>query len=396
MALKTLCVVGTRPEAIKLAPVIARLRQQPGVSCSVCATGQHREMLDQVLTLFDIAVDHDLKVMQPGQGLVQLTARLLVALGEVLEKDRPDLVIVQGDTTTCFVAALAAFYAGVPVAHVEAGLRTGDLAAPFPEEANRSLVGRLTALHFAPTTAARDNLLAEGIEAERIWVTGNTVIDALLDVSERTRQMPDPPPDIARSLDQDWLAADRRLVLVTGHRRENFGQGFEDLCSAIAALARRHADWCFVYPVHLNPNVQKPVRRILGDIDNIALIDPLEYLPFVWLMDRCDVVLTDSGGIQEEGPSLGKPVLVMREVTERPEAVAAGTVMLVGTSREKIEAGVESVLLDPAVYRRMARAHNPYGDGHAAERIVSAVVAWHNGADAVRSTANTERAKAAS
>lgn len=396
MALKTLCVIGTRPEAIKLAPVVARLRREPGVVCSVCATGQHREMLDQVLTLFDAAVDYDLKVMRPDQGLVQLTARLLVALGEVLEQDRPDLVIVQGDTTTCFAAALAAFYAGVPVAHVEAGLRTGDLAAPFPEEANRSLVGRLTALHFAPTTAARDNLLAEGIDPDRIWVTGNTVIDALLDVSARTRRMPDPPPDIARPLDRGWLAADRRLILVTGHRRENFGRGFEDLCSAIAALARRHTDWRFVYPVHLNPNVQEPVRRILGDIDNIALIDPLGYLSFVWLMNRCDVILTDSGGIQEEAPSLGKPVLVMREVTERPEAMASGAVILVGTSREKIEAGVESVLLDPDVYRRMTRAQNPYGDGHAAGRIVSAVVAWRNGADAVGSAADTERAKATS
>lgn len=377
MALRVLSVLGTRPEAIKLAPVIKRLEATPGVESAVCATAQHRRMLDQVLGLFGIVPDFDLDLMRPGQDLYDLTARVLTALKPVLTDAKPDVVLVQGDTTTCFGAALAAFYAHSPVAHVEAGLRTGDLAAPFPEEANRGLVSRLARLHFAPTTTSRQNLLAEGIAADRIWVTGNTVIDALLAVREKAVAAGGAGALTAERCG-DWMAGTRR-VLITGHRRESFGIGFENLCTAIRTLAERHPDWRFVYPVHLNPNVQEPVGRILGGLMNVALIEPLEYLPFVWLMDSADVILTDSGGIQEEGPSLGKPVLVMRAVTERPEAVEAGTVMLVGTNRDMIVGGVESVLLDAALYDRMARAHNPYGDGRAAERIADILCDWSEG-----------------
>ena len=377
MALRVLSVLGTRPEAIKLAPVITRLADTPGVVSLVCATAQHRQMLDQVLSLFEIAPDYDLDLMRPGQDLYELTARVLTAMKPVLEKAKPDILIAQGDTTTCLAASLAAFYAGVPIGHVEAGLRTGDLAAPFPEEANRVLVSRLARLHFAPTAKSRDNLLAEGTPAERIFVTGNTVIDALLSVRGKAAEAGADAIDPA--LRRDWLAG-RHRVLITGHRRESFGGGFESLCAAIRDLAERHGDWRFIYPVHLNPNVREPVGRILGGLSNVALIEPLEYLPFVWLMDSTDLILTDSGGIQEEGPSLGKPVLVMRTVTERPEAVEAGTVMLVGTERAKIIEGTESVLLDRELYQRMSRAHNPYGDGRSAERIADILLQWAGGA----------------
>lgn len=379
MALRVLSVLGTRPEAIKLAPVITRLADTPGVVSLVCATAQHRQMLDQVLSLFEIAPDYDLDLMRPGQDLYELTARVLTAMKPVLEKAKPDILIAQGDTTTCLAASLAAFYAGVPIGHVEAGLRTGDLAAPFPEEANRVLVSRLARLHFAPTAKSRDNLLAEGTPAERIFVTGNTVIDALLSVRGKAAEAGAGADAIDPALRRDWLAG-RHRVLITGHRRESFGGGFESLCAAIRDLAERHGDWRFIYPVHLNPNVREPVGRILGGLSNVALIEPLEYLPFVWLMDSTDLILTDSGGIQEEGPSLGKPVLVMRTVTERPEAVEAGTVMLVGTEREKIIEGTESVLLDRELYQRMSRAHNPYGDGRAAERIADILLQWAGGA----------------
>lgn len=374
MPLRVLSVVGTRPEAIKLAPVILRLRDAPGVHGVVCASGQHREMLDQVLGLFDIVPDHDLDVMQPGQDLYDVTSRVLLAMREVLALERPDIVLVQGDTTTCLSAALAAFYAGIPVGHVEAGLRTGDLTAPFPEEANRSLVTRITALHFAPTDQSRENLLREGVAPDSITVTGNTVIDALLSIRGRAADLAAFP--FSDGLRSDWLRPGARRLLITGHRRENFGTGFENLCSAIADLAAGHPDWQIIYPVHLNPNVQEPVRRILGGVKNVALIEPLDYLPFVWLMDTADVILTDSGGIQEEAPSLGKPVLVMRDVTERPEAVQAGTVRLVGTDRKKIVTGVESVMLDEKTYKRMSKAHNPYGDGKAAGRIHAAIEQW--------------------
>lgn len=391
MPLRVLSVVGTRPEAIKLAPVILRLHKAPGIQGAVCATGQHREMLDQVLGLFGIVPDYDLDVMQPGQDLYDVTSRVLLAMRGVLEQERPDIVLVQGDTTTCLSAALAAFYAGVPVGHVEAGLRTGDLAAPFPEEANRSLVTRITALHFAPTDQSRENLLREGVDPDSISVTGNTVIDALLSIRARAAALTDFPfPEALRA---DWQNPDGRRLLVTGHRRENFGPGFENLCNAIAELAKRHSDWQVIYPVHLNPNVQEPVRRILGDVKNVALIEPLDYLPFVWLMDTADVILTDSGGIQEEAPSLGKPVLVMRDVTERPEAVEAGTVRLVGTDRNKIVTGVESVMLDDATYKRMSKAHNPYGDGKAAERIQAAIESWA-GIGSARAADRAKRVKA--
>jgi UDP-N-acetylglucosamine 2-epimerase (non-hydrolysing) len=373
--MRVLSVFGTRPEAIKMAPVVLALAAADDIDARVCVTGQHRQMLDQVLGLFDIKPDYDLDVMLQGQDLFDVTARSLLGLRNVLRKDRPDLVLVQGDTTTCFAAALAAFYEQIPVGHIEAGLRTGDLAAPFPEEGNRSLVGRITTYHFPPTEGSRQNLLDEGVTDDRIWVTGNTVIDALLMVRDKLQSRPQGHwiECFGQALYDCVTDAARRMVLITGHRRENFGQGFIDLCSAIRDVAVAHPDWDLVYPVHLNPNVQKPVFDILGGHDNIHLIEPQDYEPFVWLMDQSDMILTDSGGIQEEAPSLGKPVLVMREVTERPEAVEAGTVRLVGTDREAIRSGVELLLTDEKIYNRMARAHNPYGDGKAAARILAAI-----------------------
>ena len=372
MTLRVLSIFGTRPEAIKMAPVVLGLARADGIESRVCVTAQHREMLDQVLDLFKIRPDHDLDVMAAGQDLFDITVRSLLGLRDVLRKERPDVVLVQGDTTTCFTAALASFYEGIPVGHVEAGLRTGDLRAPFPEEANRSLVGRLAAYHFAPTAGAQRNLLAESVPSDRIWVTGNTVIDALFIV----RDMVDAYGEdhwrghFGAKLYERIMDSARKLILITGHRRENFGQAFIDLCSAIRDLANAHPDWDFLYPVHLNPNVRKPVYDILAGLNNIVLIEPEDYAPFVWLMDRSDMILTDSGGIQEEGPALGKPVLVMRNVTERPEAVEAGTVMLVGTDRMRIVEGVERILLDGSVYKFMSHAHNPYGDGHAVPRII--------------------------
>lgn len=375
MSLRVLSVFGTRPEAIKMAPVVLALAAAPGIESRVCVTAQHRQMLDQVLRLFEIHPDHDLDVMRPGQDLFDVTARALLGLRDVLQQDQPDLVLVQGDTTTCFAAALAAFYEHIPVGHVEAGLRTGDLAAPFPEEANRSLVGRIATYHFPPTEGARRNLLAEGIPAASIHVTGNTVIDALLMVRDKLAARPAQYwiDCFGAELHARVTSPHRKMVLITGHRRENFGQGFVDLCNAIRDVAVAHPDWDLVYPVHLNPNVQQPVFDILGGHDNIRLIQPLDYEPFVWLMDQSDMILTDSGGIQEEAPSLGKPVLVMRAVTERPEAVEAGTVRLVGTDRMAIREGVEELLTDAELYGRMSRAHNPYGDGKASERILSII-----------------------
>jgi UDP-N-acetylglucosamine 2-epimerase (non-hydrolysing) len=375
MSFSVLTVFGTRPEAIKMAPVVRQLAAAPELRSTVCITGQHREMLDQVLALFEIVPDHDLSLMRPGQDLFDVTAGALLGLRDVLRQVRPDLVLVQGDTTTCLAAALAAFYERVAVGHVEAGLRTWDLAAPFPEEANRSLVSRIASLHFAPTARSRDNLLREGIAPEAIQVTGNTVIDALLIARELLPAQPEArwAAAVGEALHRRLSAPPGPVVLVTGHRRESFGAGFVELCTAIALLARAHPDWSFVYPVHLNPNVRRPVFDILSGLANVALIEPLDYLPFVWLMDRADVILTDSGGIQEEAPSLGKPVLVMRDVTERPEAVDAGTVRLVGTSRQRIRANLEELLADSTVYETMARAHNPYGDGLASTRILAAV-----------------------
>jgi UDP-N-acetylglucosamine 2-epimerase (non-hydrolysing) len=364
---KILAVVGTRPEAIKLAPVILELRRQASRFLSrVCATGQHREMLDQALGLFDIKPDYDLDIMVHGQALAQITASAIQGLDRVLAEEVPDVVLVQGDTTTAFCGALAAYYRRVAVGHVEAGLRTGRKYAPFPEEINRSLIARVTDYHFSPTAQARNALLHEGIPASSIYVTGNTVIDALLWVRDRIRVSPPPLPEgLASALDG------RQFVLVTGHRRESFGEGFENICRAIRDVADSQSDIMFVYPVHLNPNVREPVYRILGGHERIRLVAPLPYESFVWLMDRASVVLTDSGGVQEEAPSLGKPVLVMRDTTERPEGVAAGNARLVGTRRERIVEELSRLMNDSAQRAAIARVSNPYGDGHAAMRIAN-------------------------
>ena len=361
--LRVLFVFGTRPEAIKLAPVIARLREQPAqFATRVAVTAQHRDLLDQVLDAFGIRPDHDLNLMRPGQSLFESSARILAALEPVLAEERPDWVLVQGDTTTAFCGALAAFYAGVRVGHVEAGLRTGDPRQPFPEEMNRVLITRLAAMHYAPTAEAAGNLAREGIPAESMLVTGNTGIDAVLEVRDRLAAGSLHAGPLPR------LDPSRKLILVTAHRRESFGAGFENICAALARLAAR-ADVEIVYPVHPNPNVREPVRRVLGGLSNVHLIDPVEYVSFVELMRRAHILLTDSGGIQEEAPSLGKPVLVMREKTERPEAVAAGTARLVGTHADRIVAECVELLDDAEGYARRARIHNPYGDGRAAIHI---------------------------
>ena len=369
--MKTVALVfGTRPEAIKLAPVERVLRGSTRLSCRVCVTAQHREMLDQVIRAFDIQVDADLDVMRAGQDLPELTARLIVAIDGWLRSERPDLVLVQGDTTTAFCATLAAFYRGIPVGHVEAGLRTGDLSSPWPEEGNRSLITRLARQHFAPTSRARDNLLREGIRDESILVTGNTAVDAIIAASERVRLSPPEVPGVPQTI----LGDDAPLVLVTGHRRESFGPGLARVCEAIATLARRLPNAHFVYPVHLNPNVNDPVRRMFRTehLENIHLISPLEYLPFVRMMVRATLILTDSGGIQEEAPTLGKPVLVTREVTERPEALEAGTAILVGTDSNRIVAEIERLISQPSARAAMVAGSNPFGDGRASERIVDA------------------------
>ncbi|MBL8800135.1 MAG: UDP-N-acetylglucosamine 2-epimerase (non-hydrolyzing) [Planctomycetia bacterium] len=369
--MKLLVVFGTRPEAIKMAPVVKALRAAPDLEHRVCVTAQHREMFDQVLRLFDIQPDYDLNVMARAQGqLTQLTSAILHGLHDVFDAYTPDRVLVHGDTTTTFAATLAAFYRRIAVGHVEAGLRTGNNYAPWPEEANRRLTSVLADLHFTPTTTASRNLEREGVPPDRIVLTGNTVIDALLDVVQRLRHDAVLAQDMAERF--AFLHPERRLVLVTGHRRENFGPGFERICLGLAQLARRDG-LEIVYPVHLNPQVQEPVRRILGGFPNIHLIAPQEYLPFVYLMDRSHLIITDSGGVQEEAPSLGKPVLVMRDTTERPEAVAAGTVRLVGTDERRIVAEANCLLDDANAYQRMSTVSNPYGDGDASSRIVAAL-----------------------
>ena len=367
---KVMVVFGTRPEAIKMAPVVSALRTTPGIETLVAVTAQHRQMLDQVLDLFDIVPDDDLDVMEPGQSLPGLFGRILNGMTGVLERRRPDLVLVHGDTSTTLAAALAAFYAKVPVGHVEAGLRTGNIQAPWPEEANRRLTAPLASLHFAPTPRSSDNLHAEGIDPDTIHVTGNTVIDALLTVVDKIEQEPALKNELATRF--PFLDDSKHLILVTGHRRENFGGGFEQMCGALSDLADR-GDTQIVYPVHLNPNVQEPVNRILGNKSGVVLIEPQDYLPFVYLMSRAHLILTDSGGVQEEAPSLGKPVLVMRETTERPEAVEAGTVRLVGTDRRRIVEEASILLNDQGAYQAMSRAHNPYGDGKASGRIAAAI-----------------------
>ena len=370
MSYKVLSVFGTRPEAIKMAPVVKAIEDTPDLENLVCVTAQHRAMLDQVLDLFEIVPDYDLNLMQHEQDLTDITERVLIGLREVLKKEKPDMVLVHGDTTTSFAAALSAFYAEVPVGHVEAGLRTYDLANPYPEEANRQLTSRLTTLHFAPTELAKQNLINEQVPNERIIVTGNTVIDSLFMTKKKLHSEEFDLELIAKQLG-GLTEQPNPLLLVTGHRRENFGEGFLNICEAIKSIALKNKELRIVYPVHLNPNVREPVFSILKNLDNVFLIDPLDYLPFVYLLDQSTLVLTDSGGIQEEAPSLGKPVLVMRNTTERPEAINAGTVILVGTNKETIIEKTQRLLEDKEFYNSMAKAHNPYGDGKAAGRIVN-------------------------
>lgn len=371
--MKVLSVFGTRPEAIKMAPLVKALAADDFFDARVCVTAQHREMLDQVLELFEIRPDYDLNLMKAGQDLYDITSGVLLGLREVLKDFQPDIVLVHGDTATTFAASLAAFYQQIPVGHVEAGLRTGDLYSPWPEEANRVLTGRLAALHFAPTERNRQALIRDHVSEDMIVVTGNTVIDALQWVVEKIEHSADLKQHIDITLQEAGLNTQvltNRYILVTGHRRENFGSGFENICSALRDLATANPETHFVYPVHLNPNVQEPVNRLLDGLDNIHLIKPLGYEPFVYLMQHSYLVLTDSGGVQEEAPGLGKPVLVMRDTTERPEAVEAGTVRLLGTRADVICKAVQELLDDKALYTRMSQAHNPYGDGKACEQII--------------------------
>lgn len=367
---KVLLVFGTRPEAIKMAPLAIALKAlNEDFETKVCVTGQHREMLDQVLSLFELEPDFDLNLMKPGQTLADITSGVLKGLNEVFDTWLPDVILVHGDTATTFAASLAAYYHKVQVGHVEAGLRTGDIYSPWPEEANRQLTSVLTQYHFAPTRNSYDNLIKENIDATNIVITGNTVIDALLTVKEKVETDQEMQARFAQQF--DFLDASKKLILVTGHRRENFGQGFEDICLALANIAQKNPEVQIVYPVHLNPNVQKPVNELLSGIDNIKLIEPQDYLPFVYLMNKSYLILTDSGGIQEEAPSLGKPVLVMRDTTERPEAVSAGTVKLVGTDPVVIEDSVMELLENEDLYKKMTEAHNPYGDGTACQQIIN-------------------------
>lgn len=370
--MKVLTVFGTRPEAIKMAPLALQLATDDRFDAKVCVTAQHREMLDQVLSLFELTPDYDLNLMKPGQDLTDITTGILQGIKPILAEFKPDMVLVHGDTATTFATTLAAYYQQIPVGHVEAGLRTGNLYSPWPEEANRKLTGALAEKHFSPTSTSKQNLLNEGIAESAITVTGNTVIDALLEVTHKL--------DTNEALASEqksrfpFLDNDQRMILVTGHRRESFGGGFERICQALAQTADAYPDTQIVYPVHLNPNVQEPVNRLLASHSNIHLIEPQDYLPFVYLMNRSHIILTDSGGIQEEAPSLGKPVLVMRDTTERPEAVDAGTVKLVGTDVATITGALDTLLASEAAYKEMSFAHNPYGDGKACQRIIDALL----------------------
>ncbi|HHF2857181.1 UDP-N-acetylglucosamine 2-epimerase (non-hydrolyzing) [Vibrio diabolicus] len=365
---RVLTVFGTRPEAIKMAPLVHALANDERFEAKCCVTAQHREMLDQVLELFDIKPDYDLDLMRAGQSLNDVTARILLELKPVLQEFKPDVVLVHGDTATTFAASLAAYYEQVPVGHVEAGLRTGNIYSPWPEEANRKLTGTLTQYHFAPTDTSQNNLLQENFDEKNISVTGNTVIDALFIIKDKI----DHDKSLQQQLSEQFpfLCENKKLVLVTGHRRESFGGGFERICEALALTAQKHPEAQIVYPMHLNPNVREPVNRILAGINNVHLIEPQQYLPFIYLMNKAHIILTDSGGIQEEAPSLGKPVLVMRDTTERPEAVEAGTVKLVGTNVDRIVTGLTTLLQDEQAYKEMSFAHNPYGDGKACQRIL--------------------------
>lgn len=371
---KVLCVFGTRPEAIKMAPVIKKLQKSPFVEVLVCITAQQREMLDQVLALFEFDADYDLDIMKHNQSLNEVTAKVILDLKPVLDDSNPDLVLVHGDTTTTLAASLAAFYNKIPVGHVEAGLRTRNIYSPWPEEINRQVASRIAALHFAPTTRSRENLLEECIVPDSIYVTGNTVIDALLETASLIDHSRDHQDRLQRMF--SFIDPTKKMILVTGHRRESFGRGFRNICSALSSLASE-PDVQILYPVHLNPNVKGPVYELLADKENVVLIEPVDYLPFVYLMKMAHVILTDSGGIQEEAPSLGKPVLVMRDTTERPEAVEEGTVRLVGTSESLIVEETLKLLHSKDEYRMMSRAHNPYGDGLASGRIVDAIVNWN-------------------
>ena len=370
-----LCVFGTRPEAIKMAPLIKALQDDSFFNIKVCVTGQHRQMLDQVLSLFEIKPDYDLALMKSGQDLSELTGAILLGLKGILRAEKPDMVLVHGDTTTTFSASLAAYYEKIPSGHIEAGLRTGNLFAPWPEEANRKLTSALSRLHFAPTQLSANNLLAESIPKDKIVITGNTIIDALVNVLD----LLDNDKTLSRPCEKQFsfLDPNKKLILVTGHRRESFGEGFEQMCKAIADVASTHQDCQIVYPVHLNPNVQEPVKRLLSNIDNIYLMEPLDYLPFVYLMKKCYLILTDSGGIQEEAATLKKPVLVMRDTTERPEAISVGTVKLVGTKVDTIKTELARLLSDSAAYNNMSTAINPYGDGKASKRILEALKAFY-------------------
>lgn len=381
---KVMLVFGTRPEAIKMAPLVKEfLKNTADFETTVCVTGQHREMLDQVLQIFDIHPDYDLNIMKQGQDLYDVTARVLTAMRDVLKTAQPDVVLVHGDTTTSTAAALAAFYQQIPVAHVEAGLRTHNIYSPWPEEMNRLITGRIATYHFSPTPLSRQNLLSEGVKEEQIHVTGNTVIDALYWVVEKIKQDASLNLELAEALtkagyDVNRLDNGKKMVLITGHRRENFGEGFLQMCKAIKDLTQQYPDVDFVYPMHLNPNVRKPIHEVFGEdlsnLGNMFFIEPLEYLSFVYLMEKSTIVLTDSGGIQEEAPGLGKPVLVMRDTTERPEALEAGTVKLVGTDYDQIIKEVAVLLDDAVAYEKMSKAVNPYGDGLACERIVKALI----------------------
>ena len=367
--LKVLLVFGTRPEAIKMAPLVKALQLEKGIDTKVCVTAQHREMLDSVLKLFEIRPDYDLNIMKPGQSLTQMTANMLIGLESVLTEFSPDVVLVHGDTSTTLCTSLASFYQRIRVGHVEAGLRTYEIYSPWPEEGNRQLSSILTSWHFAPTETAAQHLKDEKVSENTIYITGNTVIDALLSVKKKIEN----DNELNQQMINHYAELDfnKKRVLITGHRRENFGQGFENICHALIQLAQKHEDVEFVYPVHLNPNVKEPVNRLLKGYDNIKLIQPQDYLPFVWLMLHSTLILTDSGGIQEEAPALGLPVLVMRDTTERPEAVQAGTVKLVGTEIESIVKNVDELLSNDELYHAMSRAHNPYGDGQACSRIVA-------------------------
>jgi len=372
-----LSIFGTRPEAIKMAPLVIELNKAKNISSLVCVTAQHREMLDQVLDLFEIVPDYDLDLMTPGQTLSSLTGKMITKLDSVVKQTKPDIILVHGDTTTTFVSSLCAFYNQIPIGHVEAGLRTGNILSPWPEEANRILTGVLTSYHFAPTENAKNNLIAEGVDENQIFVTGNTVIDSLLMINEKIKSS---GSEISQQsqINLPFNLEEEKIVLITGHRRENFGLGFQRICEAIKILAQKFHNVKFVYPVHLNPKVREPVSKLLNNLDNVFLIEPLQYLPFVNIMSKCHIILTDSGGIQEEAPSLGKPVVVMRDTTERPEAVEAGTVKLVGTDINQIVETVSELIVDDDIYLRMSQSHNPYGNGTASKQIVEQIGRLNN------------------